>query len=374
MSDDASSPRRQRWMIWIVVFVALLLTLLALIAQFALPVAHLHLAVERLKAVGVDDSRFNEQVFPDWQAELARRVYGRVNLTAPAVLDFSKIPVRDDDLEGIGAFPTLVNLDLSGQPITARGLGHARHSSIKWLTISGTHIGSGNCRRPAAVPADRQAAAKLIAATLGSLRNLEALTASDTPIADDDLVELPKLSNLEVLMLDDTCLTSRGMVQLGAVSELKFLHLSRTGITDLGLKEFRRNSKLQDLVLNGTQVTGSGFADYSGHSLQTLYLDDAKVDDAGLRQICRLQQLVKLRLSRCRVTDQSCTSLLSLNNLQDLCLHGCQITDEAMTTICKIDRLLEVDLADTRVSAKGIARLKVLHGLLLNRTTARFGN
>jgi hypothetical protein len=70
-------------------------------------------------------------------------------------------------------------------------------------------------------------------------------------------------------------------------------------------------------------------------SLRVLYLDAARITDAGLKELAGLKGLQELALFDTKVTDAGLEVLAGLKNLRALWLDGPEITDAALGELRK---------------------------------------
>lgn len=369
MSEPATPTRRSYWLVFVAVILLVILIVGGVAGPFVLPVVQLTRTVRRLRDAGVEPGVFDVDVLPDWQRDSASRVFPLEDLQGATVLELTKLSIHDDDLVGLYTFSKLNRLDLSGQPVTIRGVRAIQNLPLQRLWISNTHVGSGGCKSLAGTNNSQNS--RTIAATLGSLDELEWLMASDSRLADGDLSQISNLKRLEMLELERTCVTSRGMSDVGQLVSLKHLHLSGTKLTDEGVASLKKLKSLILLRLAHTEVTGTAFRGLPTSELRYLYLDNSSVTDAGVLAITQQKQLRGLELSNCKqLTDEGCRALAGLPDLNFLQLDGSPITDASIGDLCRLRSLENLGVSDTRLTWKAVGALQTLPNLRTLRISA----
>jgi Leucine Rich repeat len=112
------------------------------------------------------------------------------------------------------------------------------------------------------------------------------------------------------------------------------------------------------LLLSGTRVSDGvmdRLKDLTG--LQTLFLDDTFVTDAGLVGLKHLPELRKLLLPGAS-TDASLANLEGLKHLEELGVSRTQITDAGLVHLWGLKKLRKLHLYGTRIRGEGIGKLR----------------
>ena len=212
-------------------------------------------------------------------------------------------------------------------------------------------------------------------APLKALKNLRELNLSWTHVTDAGLKQLEEdLPQLQSLYLRGLYLSDAGLVHLRGLKNLRTLYLSGQPVTDAGLVHIMELKQLMGLGLSSTRVTDAGFANLPTlKNLRNLNLERTRVTDAIFAQLKGLAQLEDLSLGGTRVTEAGLAALQGLKNLRFLSLKGTsQLSDSVVPQLVKVRSLTEIDLSDTRLSAKGYASLKTgLPGLVRTRLDRR---
>lgn len=101
----------------------------------------------------------------------------------------------------------------------------------------------------------------------------------------------------------------------------------------------------------------AGLAAVGGH-VAVLDLSGTNVTDAALKEVAKLERLVKLDLHETPVGDAGVRHLSGLKHLRYLNLYGTQVGDAAVEAIAGIGGLKRIYLWGSKVSAKGVESLR----------------
>lgn len=134
------------------------------------------------------------------------------------------------------------------------------------------------------------------------------------------------------------------------IPTLESVYISNASVTDAGMKELKALPKLTTL---------------------TLYCQPGgpKITDAGIRDLEEMTSLTGLYLSEVVVTEQGFRALTYLSNLENLMVDGPGIDDAALAHLEGLLKLKSLGLRDTSVGDDGLAilqRLPALDSLGLN--------
>jgi len=124
------------------------------------------------------------------------------------------------------------------------------------------------------------------------------------PITDDALTGLlRKQKSLVFVELSVTPITDKSLAELSKLQELHTLFLDETKITDKGLKSLAK-SQLTYLSLRDTGISDVGLLELKGvTTLRQLFLEGTKVTDGGIQNLAGLQELKLLGVSSTNVTE-----------------------------------------------------------------------
>ena len=118
---------------------------------------------------------------------------------------------------------------------------------------------------------------------------------------------------------------------------------------------------LRDVTLTGPEMSDAGLAHLADlRKLQELVLYGDKIGDAGLSHLSELTELRLLYLLRTKVSDAGLVHLKKLKNLQSLLFDaGTPVTDAGLVHLKSLKGLRYLGLWGTRVTAEGVADLKL---------------
>jgi hypothetical protein len=134
--------------------------------------------------------------------------------------------------------------------------------------------------------------------------------------------------------------------------------LKRMGLIVLPLSETK--NQLEVSAVNVRSFTDAQAAELTnlGEQIVWLKLGETNLSDAGLAQVGKLKNLLKLHLEQTKVTDAGLKYLSGLANLEYLNLYGTSITDAGLAQLAELKNLKTVYLWQTKVTQSGIASLQ----------------
>ena len=92
--------------------------------------------------------------------------------------------------------------------------------------------------------------------------------------------------------------------------DIESLFLANSKVTDAGLRSLRGKTRLQTLDLGGTQISDAGLTHLTSLGrITSLRLFDTKVTDAGLQHLQGMEALVYLDLAKTKITDAGLRTL-----------------------------------------------------------------
>ena len=166
--------------------------------------------------------------------------------------------------------------------------------------------------------------------SLGRLRHLPKLVALDlagTSVTDACVQDLREMPRLMRLALADTAFSGERLFSLHELQNLEELDLSGTAIEDDRIGSLQGFAKLRVLRLNRTQITEVGIRTLARSmppQLRELYLNDTRLNDFAVPDLCRMTQLTKLEVHDARI------SKLGKGRLSRS-LAGCEIVHHSST-------------------------------------------
>jgi Leucine-rich repeat (LRR) protein len=260
----------------------------------------------------------------------------------------------------------------------------ARLQTLTTLDLSLTDISDAGMERLKALPQVTDlnlAYAELITdsgvAYLKAWKNLEHLNLRGTKVNDTGLEHLKNLTQLKSLDVSFTEVTDAGLDHLTSLGELRKLCIGGNKMSGAGLHSLKLLPCLKNLDLSGSQRTDSGIWSISVTDLnlesvasltglQELNLGGAKVTSLGLKTLSSLGQLRSLDLNSTQVSNTGLAILSSLPNLESLSLWRCKgVGDGVLPHLLVAKRLAVLDLAETKLTDKGLVQLQKMTALRL---------
>ncbi|GAA4441420.1 hypothetical protein [Bremerella cremea] len=111
------------------------------------------------------------------------------------------------------------------------------------------------------------------------------------------IADVQKCETLHILELPQTTLTSDDLLAANSLDELESLVLSDTLVDDRLLSRLAGSAKLKEISLMGSRVTPAGVVKLADcPNLQWLWLDTTMIDEASLRAIAQMPDLVSLSI------------------------------------------------------------------------------
>jgi hypothetical protein len=231
--------------------------------------------------------------------------------------------VNDGWLERLAGLPDLRSLDVANADVRGPGLSHA-----------------------------------------GTLRSLESINLTLTPITDEALPALADLTALKVLGLASTKVTGTGMRSLQGLRRLENLNFHSTPVNDAGLEWIGTLSSLRRLEIVHTQFTDAGTPRLSGLvNLERLQLGSRKATGAGLAFLKDLPRLRELDVHDGMLSLEGLRHVAGVKTLQVLRAYGGAGGDEGLSLVAELPQLETLILENIGVTDAGLAALSKAAGL-----------
>lgn len=181
----------------------------------------------------------------------------------------------------------------------------------------------------------------------------------------DRLADLPDLVSLD---LANTSMSGPGLKVVGTLKNLERLNLTLTPITDPHLEHLRGLTKLRVLSLASAKCTGEGFR-FLGNlqQLENANFHFTPVNDAGLAGISAVTSLERLEIVHVHFTDAGAPALAKLVNLERLQIGSREATGAAVAPLTALKKLRELDLHDGQATAEGVRHASQIPSLRVLR-------
>ncbi|MFN6161035.1 MAG: hypothetical protein ACK6DC_08565 [Planctomycetota bacterium] len=186
-----------------------------------------------------------------------------------------------------------------------------------------------------------------------------------TPKIIDDILAFDEVVSLSLF---GTSTTDADFKRLAALPNIRSLDLSYTSVTDSSAESIAQLKNLRVLKLEGTAATDAMLATVAKlPEISNLHLAKTKISDRGLKYLKDHKTLIVLDLSSCNITDAGLEAIGKPPILQHLWLaktvrYGeddkSNLTDACLDYLLKLDTLIDLDVADSRISESGLARLR----------------
>jgi hypothetical protein len=141
---------------------------------------------------------------------------------------------------------------------------------------------------------------------------------------------------------------------------LSTVNADKCKLTDDNLKYFSGLTSLVNLMLAGTPITDAGLVHLRplGGNLETLYVQDTKISDAGMDVVGSLDNLKILNLSNTKITDAGVKKLARLPHLNWLLMCNTAITDAAVDDLAAMPKLGRLTITGSKMTPAAIDRLQ----------------
>ncbi len=131
-----------------------------------------------------------------------------------------------------------------------------------------------------------------------------------------------------------------------------------TKLNNAGLVELTRFQQLRALDLSHTKITNSGIKQLAVlKNLHSLDLGASMITDAGLKHVARLGNIQRLYFGSTGVSDSGIKSLKKLRKLKILYLYNTKVSDRSLKYVAKMRSLQSILLVKTGVTKRGVSKL-----------------
>nr|AEH26502.1 leucine-rich repeat domain protein [uncultured Acidobacteria bacterium A11] len=217
---------------------------------------------------------------------------------------------------------------------------------------------------------------------VGTLKNLERLNLTLTPVTDAHLEHLAGLTNLRVLSLASAKCTGEGFRFLGKLKQLEnanfhFTPVNDAGLagistvtglerleivhchfTDAGAPHLAKLVNLERLQIGSRDATGAAIEPLTALTkLRELDLQDNQATAEGVRHASRIPSLRVLRIHG-QIKDEGAASIAQLSNLEILVANNAGLTDDALDHFARLPRLQRLEIKGNKITDPALARLQ----------------
>lgn len=167
-----------------------------------------------------------------------------------------------------------------------------------------------------------------------------------------NVVDLPDLTSLD---LANTSVKGPGLKLVASLKNLETLNLTLTPVTDQYLEPLKVLTKLKILGLASAQCTGDGYRFFDDlKQLENANFHFTPVNDAGLEGISHVPSLIRLEIVHTHFTNAGTPVLAKLVNLERLQIGSREATGAAVGPLVALKKLRELDLHDGQATVEGL--------------------
>jgi hypothetical protein len=184
-----------------------------------------------------------------------------------------------------------------------------------------------------------------------------------------------QICGLDARSLDN--LTDDALKYFAHFTNTVLVSLDETDVSSKGLQYLTVMKNLEELSMNRTLLDGTGLSILKSFpQMRTLCLTNNKFQKASLAKLSTLKNLRELDCQSDGLIDAGLDGLSGFDSLQKINLcHNLDLTDKCLPNFRKVPSLKRLEVADTKITAKGIAQLKIMklqHVMLdINRQSAK---
>ncbi|WP_131989903.1 leucine-rich repeat domain-containing protein [Chthoniobacter flavus] len=273
-------------------------------------------------------------------------------------LHLDTLPITDDGLAILTKLPLLEELELSNlEKLGSPGFAHLVDChGLKSLYVSGFSILSG------------------MVENIARCKNLETLSLLGTELKDAGIAPLSALTKLHSLDCSGSGVSGTAFAAWPVRSQLTSLNLDRTpGVDDAICKNIEHafpkleylNVKLAD---SGFTPAGAGILARL-HSLHTLNLGGAGINDEVVAQLARNDALNMLAIPMAQLSEKGVVALAKIPHLNELSLNVPPVTDAAVKAFARCKELKTLNIGKDAASDTELKLHKVLPQLMFTQAT-----
>lgn len=182
------------------------------------------------------------------------------------------------------------------------------------------------------------------------------------------LINVDSLPDLTTLDLANTSVKGPGLHIVATLKNLEQLNLTLTPVTDQYLEPLKVLTKLKILSLASAQCTGEGYRFFDNlKQLENANFHFTPVNDAGLEGISHVPSLIRLEIVHTHFTDAGTPALAKLVNMERLQIGSREATGAAVAPLVAMKKLRELDLHDGQATVEGLKHAAQIPSLTVLR-------
>lgn len=297
---------------------------------------------------------------------------------------------RENALLSLQRFPRLHSLNLSDTAISSYAVRPI--SSLKaltQLTLDGTQLSPDSLAAMVSMQSlrevylNRTAADDSVLLALSKLPDLETLELRDTAITNRGLEYLVSAKKLKSLSISGTAVTNKGLASLGKIDlntlnmwdisatagalqyltgckNISSLSLSRIDLNTIDLTAISKMTNLTYLQLYHIKtLKDADLANLVPHkSLTELYFEHCPLTDGAAKYLNQMPQLKGLSVNNAKITDAFIPQISRLQNLEKLWLSGNSL--RSFQSISKLKNIKELHISSTLLEDAGLREIASL--------------
>lgn len=170
-----------------------------------------------------------------------------------------------------------------------------------------------------------------------------------------DIVDIKFLS----MDTSEESLCDDAVLKLARMTGIRGVNIARSDVSDRGLAGLAPLHNLECIRMFSTESQGKFLWGLQSKQISHIRLSAVVVGDQNFAAINRFPKLHTITFATARITDQGVKAIANNKSLVFVDLrHNLGITDKSIDTFLKMPSLKELNLRGTKVTAKGVLRLK----------------
>ena len=188
---------------------------------------------------------------------------------------------------------------------------------------------------------------------------IRSVDVSATAVTDQDMKLLAQLPQLRVVNISRTAVSARGLEWLLENRQLEVLAAEGFDLTDRDLQLLGKSLNLVELnVASNHRMSGAGFRGMVFPKMKRLNLGEPEIRRRSLKSLpVAFPWLIELRLDGADIPIEACSDISRIETLQKLDLRNSNVTDRHMAKLAGLSMLESLNLEETSVSDTGLSWL-----------------